>query len=112
MYTDRYQKTQIERAAHLYECYDVTVAHRICDEEGISIEASARGLLLAEARREERAINRMVHGSPEYGSARREQEHCETAGVLTDGQSPSCLADRKPSSAGVARPSVNTSGRN
>jgi hypothetical protein len=57
----------IERAAHLFGCFDASRAWEICEEEGISPHDIRAGIFLDMQRRDQRYFDRIMYGSPEYG---------------------------------------------
>lgn len=57
----------VERAARLFSSYYPWRAREICTEEGITADQMEKGAVLADQRRQARAVDRAVNGSPEYG---------------------------------------------
>ncbi len=58
----------VERAAHLYECFNPGRAGEIAESEGISDDQIAAGAALADERKQKRQLAREFRGAVEYGS--------------------------------------------
>lgn len=61
----------VERAAHLYQCYEHWRAAEICAEEGITEAERIAGVKVADEHRRQRAGLLAIYGDPAFGGGSR-----------------------------------------